>query len=181
MMNVDTIEDIYIHGNPIVKTIKNKVFNKIITPIESKLYPNEINGTFYLAIARLTGHRPKNDEIINPDFYTIINKKYENDFDNLITQDLSRYEKGQLVVLNSYEECFNTSRYLLTKFARFCVSLTKIGTSLQRKELLSVPFVDPSILWTDEMLFEYFELTQEEINYINTFIPNYYERDFQNN
>ena len=37
------------------------------------------------------------------------------------------------------------------------------------------------ILWTDEMLFEYFELTQEEINFINSFISDYYEIDFQNN
>jgi hypothetical protein len=41
--------------------------------------------------------------------------------------------------------------------------------------------MDFNVDWTDEMLFDYFELTEEERNYINTFIPNYYERDFQNN
>lgn len=180
LMTIDSINDIYIHGNPIVKNIKEKIFNKMNVSIEEKLYPNEINGNYYLAIARLTGHRPKNDDIINPDFYTIINKKYENDFDYLIKENLDNYNKGQIVVLENYNQCFNTSRYLITKFARFSVSLTKIGTSLQRKELISVPFVNPNVLWTDEMLFDYFELTQEERDYINSFIPNYYERDFQN-
>jgi site-specific DNA-methyltransferase (adenine-specific) len=70
---------------------------------------------------------------------------------------------------------------LLTKFARFCLSIYKNGANLNSGELKLVPFIDPTIQWTDEMLFQHFELTQEEINFINEFIGDWYQRDFQNN
>jgi site-specific DNA-methyltransferase (adenine-specific) len=68
----------------------------------------------------------------------------------------------------------------MTKFMRFSLSLNKLSGYLTRGELKSVPFIDPSIEWTDDMLFRHFELTQEEINFINEFIGNWYQRDFQN-
>jgi hypothetical protein len=38
--------------------------------------------------------------------------------------------------------------------------------------------MDFSQEWTDEKLFDYFELTQEERDFINTYIPDWYERDY---
>ena len=40
-----------------------------------------------------------------------------------------------------------------------------------------IPYMDFSQEWTDEKLFDYFELNQEEIDFINTYIQNWYERD----
>jgi hypothetical protein len=175
------IGNLYIHGNPLVKTIKNKVESKGLNSLEDKFVKNCGENNFYLVIPKFTGHKPKNDGLINPDFYTMVIKKNENDYARLITDNLNSDLPGQYMSFNTYNECVNVSRYLLTKFARFCLSINKINQELRSKELLLVPFVDPNILWTDEMLFDYFELTEEERNYINTFIPNYYQRDFQNN
>ena len=175
------LADLYLHGNPLVKSIRNKVVQKQLVSIESKLVKHSGENNFYLVIPKFTGHKPKGDGSINPDFYTMVIKRNENDYEKLITNNLNSDLPGQYLSFNSYQECVNVSRYLLTKFARFCLSINKINQELRSKELTSVPFVDPNILWNDEMLFDYFELTQEERNYINTFIPNYYERDLQNN
>jgi hypothetical protein len=141
---------------------------------------NNGHSSFYVSIPKFIG-RKASDGGISFDFYTMVRKAYENDYGMLITENINSGLKGQFLCVNTYEEGVNITRYFLTKFARFALSLNKINQELRTKELTSVPFVDPNILWTDEMLFDYFELTEEERNYINTFIPNYYQRDFQNN
>ena len=69
--------------------------------------------------------------------------------------------------------------YFKTKFVRFSISIYKLNQNLHRGELMAVPYMDFSKEWTDEKLFDYFELTQEERDFINTYIQNWYERDFK--
>jgi 16S rRNA G966 N2-methylase RsmD len=178
---LNSCSDILLHGNPIVKVIKNKIENKMVLDFQDMLHKKDMVSNFYLIIATLSGHKPTKKHVINPDFYTMVNKKYENDYEFSIIDDLTIERKGQKIMFNSYDEAVNGQKYLLTKFARFCLSFSKINQALFSKELDAVPFMDFNVDWTDEMLFDYFELTEEERNYINTFIPNYYERDFQNN
>jgi hypothetical protein len=177
---LQNIDDLFIHGNSLVKTIKIKIESKKIDCIENRLVKNAGENNFYLVIPKFTGHEPKEGSI-NPDFYTMIVKRNENNIERLITNDINSHLPGQYLSFNTFDNAYNTSRFLLTKFARFALSINKINQELRSKELTSVPYMDPNILWTDEMLFDYFELTQEERDYINTFIPNYYEIDFQNN
>ena len=65
----------------------------------------------------------------------------------------------------------------MTKFSRFCLSLRKTGGDLNYIDLEMIPYMDFSQEWSDEKLFDYFELTQEERKFINTYIQNWYEQD----
>ena len=60
----------------------------------------------------------------------------------------------------------NLSDYMRTKFARFLLSLAKISQHGTSKTYRFVPIVDFNEKWTDEKLYKYFELSQEEINCI---------------
>ena len=176
---VDNVNKLHIHGNGIVRSIKNKIETKLQLSVHDKLY-KESESDYYLVISKMAGYSLKKGRL-DPRMYTIITRAYENNYEHLITTDKESSKIGQLICLNSYDECVNTSRYLLTKFARFCLSIYKNGANLNSGELKLVPFIDPTIQWSDEMLFQHFELTQEEINFINEFIGDWYQRDFQNN
>jgi site-specific DNA-methyltransferase (adenine-specific) len=175
---LNNVNEIYIHGTPLIFSILNKINSKHLPNVYDSLFPNK-NGGVFIKLPRFSGHKPIKDKL-NPDFFTIIIKKYENDFNGMIVNGMSN-DLDILLPLSTDTNCINYINYLMTKFARFSLSINKINQNLAHKEYQSIPMVDENILWTDEMLFDYFELTEEERNYINTFIPNYYQRDFQNN
>jgi hypothetical protein len=181
---VQTLDSIFLHGNDIVYSIKQKVFSKMNNnSIEMNLFRNGKISPYYLAVNTLIGGELKNGKI-GGGFFCLINKGYENDFSQFISTigiPMSEKVHTNQIGLNTYEECLNMGNTLMTKFMRFCVSLYKLSGYLTRGELKSVPFMNPSIQWTDEMLFQHFELTQEEINFINEFIGDWYQKDFQNN
>ena len=68
------------------------------------------------------------------------------------------------------ESANNLSRYLRTKFARFLLSLAKISQHGTGKTYRFVPVVDFSEEWTDEKLYAKYNLTQDEINLIESSI-----------
>ena len=43
---------------------------------------------------------------------------------------------------------------------------------------MALPFLDFNNQWTDEDLYRHFDLTEEEVDFINNYIGNWYERDF---
>jgi hypothetical protein len=181
----DKLDDIFIHGNDIVIGIYNKILSKMTDSVESKLYRNGAVGEYYLDIIRTCGNPPKKGEVrVNPDFYCLVYKRDENNFDKLFikTPNEKNEQKGgtgfNQISINSKIEGEHLFRYLLTKFSRFCVSLYKMNIQLTSRELDVLPYMDFSQEWTDEKLFDYFELNQEEIEFINTYIQNWYERDF---
>ena len=67
-------------------------------------------------------------------------------------------------------QCINLSNYLRTKFARFLLSLAKISQHGTSKTYRFVPVVDFSEEWTDEKLYAKYNLTQEEIDLIESSI-----------
>ena len=175
----DKLDDIFIHGNDLVIQIYNKIKNKINKTINSNLTRNGHLDNYYLQIIGIGGNRPIKGTP-HPDFNCIISKKYENNFDDIITKT---FEKGDSNYLGfeSIDFAKNGFEYLKTKFSRFCVSLYKMNQHLDRGELEIVPYMDFSQEWTDKKLFDYFELTQEEREFINTYIQNWYERDGKSN
>lgn len=66
----------------------------------------------------------------------------------------------------SEEAVKNLSTYLRTKFARFMQSLAKVSQDATSKTYRFVPVVDFGKSWTDEELYEYFNLSDEEIQFI---------------
>lgn len=68
------------------------------------------------------------------------------------------------------EESNNVISYIKTKFFRFLVSLRKISQDATAKVYQFVPVQDFSHPWTDEMLYKKYNLTDEEIAFIESMI-----------
>jgi hypothetical protein len=68
--------------------------------------------------------------------------------------------------LNSINECENLKSYLQTNFAQYLLSLRKITHHIKPDTLKWIPLVPLDREWNDEMLFQYFNLDQNEISII---------------
>lgn len=71
------------------------------------------------------------------------------------------------ISVNSIEEADNLISYLNSKLIKFIIPVLK-GTSVTNsKDVFSkIPFVNIDHKWTDAELYDYFNLTEEEIDYI---------------
>ena len=67
----------------------------------------------------------------------------------------------------------NIKSYMETKFVRFLIKITITNTTVTRDNYSLVPVQDFSHPWTDEMLYEKYGLSQEEIEYIENTIASY--------
>lgn len=77
------------------------------------------------------------------------------------------------VLLKSFNtklECNNLIKYLNTNFVSFLISLLKITQDAMKGVYALVPVLDMTEEWTDEKLYKKYNLTQEEINYIESSI-----------
>lgn len=68
------------------------------------------------------------------------------------------------------EECNNAMSYIATKLFRFLVMLCKPTQHALKKVYSLVPILDFSKPWTDEELYEKYNLSEEEIAFINSMI-----------
>ena len=172
------LDDIFIHGNDIVLKIKDKIFSKMTTSISDKLSRKGSFDNFYLKINTIGGHPPKTGETkVHPDFYCMIYKENENNIPDLIT-NLSINGDFNYVSFFSMEESKNCGDYLMTNFARFCVSLYKINVQFSRGELKAVPYLDFTKKWNDDLLCSEFGISDDEREYMESYIGKWYERDF---
>lgn len=180
----ETFNDVFMHGNDLVLSIRNKIFNKKTISLNDKSSKKITTSPYWVTMAAVVGHPPKNNKI-NPDFYCLVFKQNENNPNSLIVENFSdlpgrsngRDKRG--IAVNSLNEANNLIKTMMTKTYRFSLSLSKIGSNLWGGNMLdTVPYLDFSIEWTDEMLNEYFKFSEDEINFINNYIGNWYERDF---
>jgi len=72
--------------------------------------------------------------------------------------------------INQKEYAENIKAYLETKFVRFLVLQTLFGIGLTSDRFQFVPMQDFTKVWTDEMLYEKYNLTAEEIDFIEKII-----------
>lgn len=71
---------------------------------------------------------------------------------------------------HSEHEARNALKYLQTKFVRFLMLQTLAGQNISIKNFMFVPWQDFSKEWTDEELFKKYDMTQDEVAYIDTLI-----------
>ena len=64
--------------------------------------------------------------------------------------------------LNSKEECLSLETYLKTNFIKYLIKIRKVKQDVTSKIFDLIPIVPFDREWTDEILFEYFGLTDEE-------------------
>jgi len=77
------------------------------------------------------------------------------------------------MVISSFdtmEQATNCAEYLKTKFIRFLISRLVGSAYMTYKQYRLVPLLDFSHPWTDQLLYEKYGLTQDEINHIETTI-----------
>lgn len=67
-------------------------------------------------------------------------------------------------------EAENTYNYLRTKFVRFLILQTLVGMNISISNFIFVPWLDFSKSWSDDELYERYNLTQEEIDFIESMI-----------
>lgn len=73
------------------------------------------------------------------------------------------------LVVNTFstnDEALNFVAYMKTKFFRLLLSLRVAGLQLSREKFSFVPQLDMTKIWTDEMLYERYNLSGEEIAFI---------------
>lgn len=68
--------------------------------------------------------------------------------------------------VNSEDECQSLISYMNTKFCCFFLSLRKKTQNMNKKTLQWIPLIPFDRVWSDEMLFEYFDLDKEDIEII---------------
>lgn len=71
-------------------------------------------------------------------------------------------------LFDSKEQAENYARYLRTRFVRFLVSLRKIGQHVTRGVFSFVPDLDYGRIWTDADLYRKYDLTADEIVFIES-------------
>ena len=67
---------------------------------------------------------------------------------------------------NNKDESLSLLSYLKTKFANYLLGVRKVSQTVKGDTCKWIPMVPFDREWTDEQLFEYFNLTEEEINLI---------------
>ena len=83
--------------------------------------------------------------------------------------------KSKVFKVNNEDELVSLKSYVKTKFARFGLSINKVSQDLYIKRYLDiVPLPPLDREWTDESLVEYYGLTKDQSEYIDSFIPDYY-------
>jgi len=73
-------------------------------------------------------------------------------------------------VFKSKTVCENVISYIKTRFFRFCIMLKRNSQDAMRDKYGFVPIQDFSEPWTDEKLYKKYDLTQEEIKFIESMI-----------
>jgi hypothetical protein len=158
----------YYGKSPEYISLKNKILDKAkIVNLSEKIedipkYKHIINIPF----GRGTYYYHSSDTFYCEDFFTFFTKNTTILNEKLLAFALSFDSKYNA------ENCLN---YLKTDFARFALSI-KYNKRHVLKSFKTVPWLDFNQHWTDEKLYEYFQLTKDEIAFIEKNIPKYYAK-----
>jgi hypothetical protein len=163
---VSNIKDINLFNGDqtLFASLKTKIVSKAdISNIHTHKFSE---GEYFVNVAKLRGNTTNDgSKWLNDNFYTFFQKSTE------VTKIKNQLYYG----FKTEFEASNFLNYLKSDLARFSLALNKTSMMQQGSELYSVPWLDFSQEWTNEKLYEHFKLTQEEINFIKTNIPKYYE------
>lgn len=132
-------------------------------------------GTAFYPLSGLT----RNQEWVNK-YKIFITKAYNagDDYPHQILNKPIFGDKGTCctetyIVIGPFENediTNNVISYICTKFFRFLVSLKKISQDATQRVYEFVPMQDFSQTWTDELLYQKYGLTSEEIQFIDAMI-----------
>ena len=75
------------------------------------------------------------------------------------------------------EQAKNCLSYIKTKFWRYLFKIYWSGMNVSKKNFSLIPLVDFNKQWTDKELYEYFDLSKEEVDYIEEIIGEFNNAD----
>ena len=116
-----------------------------------------------------------NRGIVKDDFYTLLKGKDISECKGIREPRLDK--PGGATPTFGFDtniERDNFLHYLNTDFARFCLSVYKIGQHLENGEMELIPWLDFTQRWDDEKLFNHFDVNKDTQDYIRKFLPDYY-------
>jgi len=179
IVTFSSLEKVNLHGNEdvvfsfkeklqSVECIQAKRIDKSKSAQSKQIAKEQMkNFDFIVDIAEIRGNTGKS-QMLSTDFFTMLPRNYK-----VKTNEEESYNPI-LFGFHTKQEAENFVKYLKTNFARKALSLFKFNPQLDRGELAIIPWLDFSQKWTDEKLAKHFNLTIEEIAFVNS-IPAYYD------
>ena len=86
--------------------------------------------------------------------------------------DLGETSGSEIVMsinVGNIEEGQNLMSILNSKLYRFIINTAKWSGFLNKEVIRNLPKMDTSISWSDNSIYKYFNLTQEEIKYVESY------------
>jgi hypothetical protein len=168
------INDISIHPSWINNWFKTLNFNKTLI---TELTPHGQLSDYSVRFALIRGNARESGGY-NDDFFSLIcENTEENKCDHTFEFSQASRDHGCVQAhwsFNNEEERENFLNYCKTKVVRFLLSFVKNGPHLGRGELEVIPWMDFTQEWDDAKLCKEFGISEELWNYIDNFIPDYY-------
>ena len=152
-------------GNiPEYYSVRDKILG--LTKTDSVWKHSKDEGEESVPMATIRGHIKETiNQMFDRDFYTFLPDGVKGS---------ESVEKVHNFKFHSKIEAANFAKFLKTKIARFALSIMKNGGNISRKQLETVPWLDFSQEWTDEILREKFNITDDEWKFIDKAILNYH-------
>ena len=176
-----SVNDISVHGEYFQKI---KHFLNCENNLQNNITDENELTDYSVKFALIRGHANVKNNIsgYNEDFFTIaaINdelNKCDHTF-RLSESAKSHTNNGKnfpLFTFPSEAERENFLSYCKTKIVRFLLSLVKMNANMYAGELEVIPWMDFTQEWNDKKLCEEFGIDEELWQYIDKFIPDYYE------
>ena len=175
------VNDISVHGKYFQKI---KRFLNCKSNLQNNITDENELTDYSVKFALIRGHANIKNNIsgYNEDFFTIAAidnelNKCDSTF-RLSESAKSHTSNGKnfpLFTFSSEVERENFLGYCKTKIVRFLLSLVKTNANIYSGELKVIPWMDFSQEWNDKKLCEEFGIDEELWQYIDKFIPDYYE------
>lgn len=155
--SVSNIDDIFL-----IHDMNNKHFNSIIDKIDSYDDLELTDGNYYTPISTIIGHvdaEGKNKfNLYKEDFYNYCILSVE----SKTTKTKNKFNYG----FETKIESDNFIKVLDSKLMKIALSYYKIDQHINEYHLWALSDLDYTISWSDEELYKEFNLTEEEIEYI---------------
>lgn len=158
-----------------VHNYENKLFNSIKDKIENHNKFNNEYKDYYTLISYIMGHianvgGKKEDhkfKFFGNDFFLYSTPKDDKEVNK---SPFDNSSKKYPYYFNTKDECLNFKETLKLKLMKLNLSLYKIDANIKPYHLENIPDLDYSISWTDEDLYKEYNLTEEEIEYVENWI-----------
>ena len=135
------------------KSFHNKIVEKYIPVfLKNGVLTDAKEGKFVFAFPRIHGHIGCND------FYEVTSSDWN------VAKKVKAEEKRICVKFDTEEEIKNMYDTLFTKFYKYFIF--NMRTDYNLNMIYFLPLLDFTKKWTDEKLYEYFDLTEDEIKEI---------------